>query len=253
VKTIGNGVVAVQADVSVAKDLDRLYADGVAEVWQNRHFVCERRDLQICAFGGTLRRSLRRIVRHQHQRVYFTPPKALPHLMTALRSLSIPRWRAKLECRTARRMQPRRPRCVRSPVSIAAELVERGIRVNAVSPGTDRDTGRLPARALQRSDGRNDQRLCFPGAYEANRTARGNRRKLWRSSRRRMRPLSQALRSLSTADLGKFRHCCRSQGERRGQIRLFGFLEDHLAPPEGSGDVAVFTSRSHERAMSSGA
>ncbi len=39
VKTIGNGVLAVQADVAKLADVDKLYARGFAKAGQNRH-VC---------------------------------------------------------------------------------------------------------------------------------------------------------------------------------------------------------------------
>jgi len=53
VKTIGNGVLAVQADVSVAKDLDKLYATVSQKLGKIDIFVCERWDLQICASADT--------------------------------------------------------------------------------------------------------------------------------------------------------------------------------------------------------
>jgi hypothetical protein len=56
------------------------------------------------------------------------------------------------------------------------------------------------------------------------------------------------------AEWGKSERQSSVKGERREQIRLFCFFEAyHLAPPEGSGEVAEFISRNHEWAMSPGA
>ena len=58
VKTIGNGVLAVQSDVTKLAELDKLYAEVSREVGQNRRAVRERWRREVRATGRDLGKPL---------------------------------------------------------------------------------------------------------------------------------------------------------------------------------------------------
>jgi NAD(P)-dependent dehydrogenase (short-subunit alcohol dehydrogenase family) len=135
VKTIGNGVVAVQADVSVAKDLDRLYATVSQKLGKIDILFANAGIYKFAPLAGTSEDLYDELFDINTRGVYFTIQKALPHLndgasviinTSVAGEIGVPNGTAYAATKAALRSFTR---------SIAAELVERGIRVNAVSPG----------------------------------------------------------------------------------------------------------------------
>jgi len=143
---------------------------------QNRHFgFFERRGFyKFAPFGGQHPKVLRRIVRHSTPRVYFTIQKALPPTpMRRFGHYQYLRWRAKLECRRTAYASPRRPALRFRARSMLRISGARQSRVNAVKPGTDRDTGRkfVPHGALPKEVElyENESKAFVSRCLEANR------------------------------------------------------------------------------------
>jgi NAD(P)-dependent dehydrogenase (short-subunit alcohol dehydrogenase family) len=135
VKTIGNGVVAVQADVSVAKDLDKLYATVSQKLGKIDILFANAGIYKFAPLAATSEDLYDELFDINTRGVYFTIQKALPHLndggsiiinTSVAGEIGVPNGTAYAATKAALRSFTR---------SIAAELVERGIRVNAVSPG----------------------------------------------------------------------------------------------------------------------
>jgi NAD(P)-dependent dehydrogenase (short-subunit alcohol dehydrogenase family) len=135
VKTIGNGVVAVQADVSVAKDLDRLYATVSEKLGKIDILFANAGIYKFAPLAATSESLYDELFDINTRGVYFTIQKAVPLLndgasiiinTSVAGEIGVPNGTAYAATKAALRSFTR---------SIAAELVERGIRVNAVSPG----------------------------------------------------------------------------------------------------------------------
>jgi NAD(P)-dependent dehydrogenase (short-subunit alcohol dehydrogenase family) len=135
VKTIGNGVVAVQADVSVAKDLDRLYATVSEKLGKIDILFANAGIYKFAPLAATSEGLYDELFDINTRGVYFTIQKAVPLLSdgasiiintSVAGEIGVPNGTAYAATKAALRSFTR---------SIAAELVERGIRVNAVSPG----------------------------------------------------------------------------------------------------------------------
>jgi NAD(P)-dependent dehydrogenase (short-subunit alcohol dehydrogenase family) len=135
VKTIGNGVVAVQADVSVAKDLDRLYATVSEKLGKIDILFANAGIYKFAPLAATSEGLYDELFDINTRGVYFTIQKAVPLLndgasiiinTSVAGEIGVPNGTAYAATKAALRSFTR---------SIAAELVERGIRVNAVSPG----------------------------------------------------------------------------------------------------------------------
>jgi len=135
VKTIGNGVLAVQADVSVAKDLDKLYATVSQKLGKIDILFANAGIYKFAPLADTSENLYDELFDINTRGVYFTIQKALPHLndgasiivnTSVAGEIGVPNGTAYAATKAALRSFTR---------SMAAELVERGIRVNAVSPG----------------------------------------------------------------------------------------------------------------------
>ncbi len=135
VKAIGKGTVAVQADVSSAKDLDRLYATVSEKLGKIDVLFANAGIYKFAPLAATTEVLYDELFDINARGVYFTIQKALPHLndgasiivnTSVAGEIGVPNGTAYAATKAALRSFTR---------SIAAELVERGIRVNAVSPG----------------------------------------------------------------------------------------------------------------------
>src|SRR5438270_9277821 len=71
VKTIGNGVVAVQGDVAKLTDVDKFYAEVSQKLGKNRCFVRERGSGEVRTLCPDVGKHLRREFRYQHKRCVF--------------------------------------------------------------------------------------------------------------------------------------------------------------------------------------
>ena len=135
VKAIGKGTVGVQADVSRAKDLDRLYTTVSEKMGKIDVLFANAGIYKFAPLAATTEELYDELFDINARGVYFTIQKALPHLnngasiivnTSVAGEIGVPNGTAYAATKAALRSFTR---------SIAAELVERGIRVNAVSPG----------------------------------------------------------------------------------------------------------------------
>ena len=135
VKTIGKGTVGVQADVSSAKDLERLYTTVSEKLGKIDVLFANAGIYKFAPLAATTEELYDELFDINARGVYFTIQKALPHLndgasiivnTSVAGEIGVPNGTAYAATKAALRSFTR---------SIAAELVERGIRVNAVSPG----------------------------------------------------------------------------------------------------------------------
>jgi len=125
----------VQADVSVAKDLDKLYATVSQKLGKIDILFANAGIYKFAPLAATSEDLYDELFDINTRGVTSPSKKPCPTSTTALRSLSIPRWRAKLGVPNGTAYAATKAALRSFTRSIAAELVERGIRVNAVSPG----------------------------------------------------------------------------------------------------------------------
>jgi len=135
VKTIGKDVIAVQADVSIAKDLDRLYATVSQKLGKIDILFANAGIYKFAPLTATTEVLYDELFDINARGVYFTIQKALPLLndgasiiinTSVAGEIGMANGSVYAATKSALRSFTR---------SIAAELVDRGIRVNAVSPG----------------------------------------------------------------------------------------------------------------------
>ena len=135
VKAIGKDVIAVQADVSIAKDLDRLYATVSQKLGKIDILFANAGIYKFAPLTATTEVLYDELFDINARGVYFTIQKALPLLndgasiiinTSVAGEIGLANGTVYAATKSALRSFTR---------SIAAELVDRGIRVNAVSPG----------------------------------------------------------------------------------------------------------------------
>src|ERR1700674_3988539 len=135
VKTIGNGVLAVQADVSSLADIDKLYAEVSRKLGKIDILFVNAGIAKFAPFANTTETLYDEQFDTNIKGAYFTIQKALPYLndgasiilnTSVVDSQGTPGASAYAATKAALRSLAR---------TTAAELVGRGIRVNAVAPG----------------------------------------------------------------------------------------------------------------------
>jgi NAD(P)-dependent dehydrogenase (short-subunit alcohol dehydrogenase family) len=135
VKAIGKDTIAVQADVSNAKDLDRLYATVTQKLGKIDVLFANAGIYKFAPFQATSEALYDELFNINAKGVYFTIQKALPFLndgasivinTSVAGEVGVVNGSAYAATKSALRSFTR---------SLAAELVGRNIRVNAVSPG----------------------------------------------------------------------------------------------------------------------
>jgi NAD(P)-dependent dehydrogenase (short-subunit alcohol dehydrogenase family) len=135
VKAIGKDTIAVQADVSNTKDLDRLYATVSQKLGKIDVLFANAGIYKFAPFAATTEVLYDELFDINTRGVYFTIQKAVPLLndgasiivnTSVAGEIGLPNGTVYAATKSALRSFTR---------SIAAELVDRGIRVNAVSPG----------------------------------------------------------------------------------------------------------------------
>jgi NAD(P)-dependent dehydrogenase (short-subunit alcohol dehydrogenase family) len=134
-KTIGNGVLTVQADVSHSADLDKLYAAVSQKLGKIDVLFVNAGIYKFAPLSATSESLYDEIFDINARGAYFTIQKSLPYLNDGASIIlntsvagvkGVANGTAYAATKAALRSLTR---------SIAAELAERGIRVNAVSPG----------------------------------------------------------------------------------------------------------------------
>src|SRR5690349_14463751 len=135
VKAIGNGVLAVQADVSKKEELDKLYATVSQKLGKIDVLFANAGIYKFAPFQATNEALYDELFDINAKGVYFTIQKALPFLndgasivinTSVADEVGVVNGSAYAATKAALRSFTR---------SLAAELVGRNIRVNAVSPG----------------------------------------------------------------------------------------------------------------------
>lgn len=135
IKAIGNGIVAVKSDVSVAADLDKLYATVSQKLGKIDVLFANAGIYKFAPFQATSETLYDELFAINARGVYFTIQKALPFLndgasviinTSVADQVGLVNGSAYAATKAALRSFTR---------SLAAELVGRNIRVNAVSPG----------------------------------------------------------------------------------------------------------------------
>jgi NAD(P)-dependent dehydrogenase (short-subunit alcohol dehydrogenase family) len=135
VKSIGNGILAVQSDVAKAADLDKLYAAVSKKLGKIDILFVNAGIYKFVPFEATTEVLYDELFDINTKGAYFTIQKALPFLNDGASIIlntsvagesGVINGTAYAATKAAMRSFTR---------SIAAELVGRGIRVNAVSPG----------------------------------------------------------------------------------------------------------------------
>jgi NAD(P)-dependent dehydrogenase (short-subunit alcohol dehydrogenase family) len=135
VKAVGNGVLAVQADVSKAADLDKLYAAVQEKLGKIDVLFANAGIYKFAPVSATTEGLYDELFDINTKGVYFTVQKALP-LLNDGASVIINTSVASESGLANGSVYAATKSALRSFVrSLAAELAERGIRVNAVSPG----------------------------------------------------------------------------------------------------------------------
>lgn len=135
VKSIGNGIVALQADVSKLEDIDKLYAEVSKKLGKIDVLFVNAGVAKFAAFAETSESLFDEQFDTNIKGAYFTIQKALPFLndgssiilnTSVAGSTGVEGASAYSATKAALRSLAR---------TTAAELVGRGIRVNAVAPG----------------------------------------------------------------------------------------------------------------------
>ena len=135
VKTIGNGVVAVQADVAKLADVDKLYAEVSKKLGKIDVLFVNAGVAKFAPFAETSESLYDEQFDINAKGAYFTIQKAIPYLndgasiilnTSVVDDLGSPNTSAYAATKAALRSFAR---------TAAAELVGRGIRVNTVAPG----------------------------------------------------------------------------------------------------------------------
>src|SRR6266581_3197193 len=135
VKTIGNGLVAVQSDVAKLTDVDKLFADVSQKLGKIDVLFVNAGVAKFAPLAETSESVYDELFDVNIKGAYFTIQKALPFLndgasiilnTSVADEIGLVNGTVYAATKSALRSFTR---------SIAAELVDRGIRVNAVSPG----------------------------------------------------------------------------------------------------------------------
>jgi len=135
VKTIGNGVLAIQADVAKLADLEKLYAEVSTKLGKIDVLFVNAGVAKFAPLAETSESTYDEQFDINIKGAYFTIQKALPLLNdgasiilnTSVASIKGNAWTSAYSATKAALRSLAR--------TAAAELVERGIRVNAVAPG----------------------------------------------------------------------------------------------------------------------
>ena len=135
VKTIGNGALAVQADVSKKEDLDKLYSTVSQKFGKIDVLFANAGIYKFAPFQATSEALYDELFDINTRGVYFTIQKALPYLNDGASIIINTSVADETGLAGASAYSATKAALRSFTRTLAAELVERNIRVNAVSPG----------------------------------------------------------------------------------------------------------------------
>jgi NAD(P)-dependent dehydrogenase (short-subunit alcohol dehydrogenase family) len=134
-KSIGNGVLAIQADVSKLEDIDKIYAAVEKKLGKIDVLFVNAGVAKFAPFAQTTESTYNENFDTNVKGAYFTIQKALPHLNDGA-SIILNTSVAGIKGTEGASAYSATKAALRSIArTAAAELVGRGIRVNAVAPG----------------------------------------------------------------------------------------------------------------------
>lgn len=134
-KTIGNGVLAIQADVSQLKDIDKIYSAVQKKLGKIDILFVNAGVAKFAPFAETSEATYDENFSTNVKGAYFTIQKAIPHLNDGA-SIILNTSVAGIKGTEGASAYSATKAALRSLArTSAAELVGRGIRVNAVAPG----------------------------------------------------------------------------------------------------------------------
>ena len=135
VKTIGNGVVAVQADVAKLTDIDKLYAEVSRKLGKSDVLFVNAGIAQFAPLAETSESTYDEQFGINIKGAYFTIQKALPLLNDGASIILNTSVAASTGTKGATAYSATKAALRSLARTAAAELVGRGIRVNTVAPG----------------------------------------------------------------------------------------------------------------------
>ncbi len=135
VKSIGNGIVAIQADVSVLADTDRLYAEVAKKLGKIDILFVNAGVGKFAPLADTTEQSYDEQFDINIKGAYFTIQKALPYLNDGASIILNTSVAGSKGMEGASAYSATKAALRSLARTTAAELVGRGIRVNAIAPG----------------------------------------------------------------------------------------------------------------------
>src|SRR5579864_5024407 len=165
VKAIGNGVLAVQADVAKLADLDKLYTEVSEKLGKIDVLFVNAGIAKFAPLANTSESTYDEQFEINTKGAYFTIQKATPLLNDAA-SIILNTSVADIQGQIGASAYSATKAALRSFArTAAAELAERGIRVNTVSPGPNR--GESTAEAIWATRGSCSHRAisCIAGRF----------------------------------------------------------------------------------------
>lgn len=135
VAELGANSYAVQGDVSVQKDLDRLFAETQTKFGSIDVLFINAAQVKLAPIADTTETLFDEMININFKGSYFTLQKAIPHLNNNASVIITTSYFNSIGF-TGSSLLSASKAALRSLVRVAAsELIEKGIRVNAVSPG----------------------------------------------------------------------------------------------------------------------
>ena len=134
-KTLGAGSLAVRADVSNLPDLDSMFATIKREFGHLDGVLVNAGYSEFLLFEDVTEQSLDKVIAVNFKGVYFTIQKALPLLRQGSSVIIISSVGARKGWPTTSTVSTSKAAVVHLARILSAELVDRGIRVNTLSPG----------------------------------------------------------------------------------------------------------------------
>jgi len=134
-ESLGSNSISVQGDVSKVSDLDRLYSITISRFGGIDILFVNAAQAKLAAIADTTEDLFDEMIGINFKGAYFTLQRAIPHLNNDASVIITTSWLNSIGFGGSSLLSASKA-ALRSVVRVAsAELIEKGIRVNAVSPG----------------------------------------------------------------------------------------------------------------------